>query len=456
MDILALNEYLNRIVYGFPMKLVFLLVGGYLVFFQIRWFSAPFRMARVAFSETLGAIRERAYGFGGQITPFQATMVALSATLGAGHLLGMMAAVLVGGPGAVLWMWLGYLLGTGTKFAEATLAVHYRRRFADGSVSGGPMYYLSRGLPRLRFLGHLFAFFAAVAAFGIGNLSQAGAVGGALAPLGAPPALVGLFLALLVGVVLGGGIVRVARFAQVVVPLKLLLFLVAVLPLFVLYAGKVPEALALVFRAAFSPEAALGGAAGYSLFAALNAGLGRGIFANEAGLGSAPIAHAQAQVDHPVRQGFWGVTEMFVSFLVTSLTALTFIASGLWQKGGTATEAAQVLFQAHPLGGAILALAVAVFALGTMVSWGFYGEEAAAFLLGEGIRWPYRLTFATLAFVGPLGGLEAFLAVSDTLNGLMALPNLLGLVLLGSVVGRLVYGFFRGEPWVPPRATPGR
>jgi len=451
MDILTLNEHLNRIVYGFPMKLVFLLVGAYLVISQIRWFSAPLRMVRVSFSETLGAIRERAYGFGGQITPFQATMVALSATIGTGHLLGMLAAILLGGPGAVFWMWLGYFFGTGTKFAEATLAVHYRRRFADGSVPGGPMYSLSRGLPRLRFLGHLFAFFTALSAFGIGNFSQAGAVGGALAPLGAPPALVGLFLAVLVGVVLGGGIVRVARFAQVVVPLKLLLFLVAVGPLLALYGGRLLEALALVFRAAFSPEAALGGAAGYSLFAAINAGLGRGIFANEAGLGSAAIAPAQAQVDPPVRQGFWGVTEMFISFLVTSLTALTFIASGLWQKGGSAAEAAQALFQAYPLGGVVLALTVAVFALGTMVAWGFYGEEAAAFLFGGGIRWPYRLTFATLAFVGPLGGLEAFLAISDTLNGLMAIPNLLGLVLLGGVVGRLVYGFFRGEPWVPPR-----
>ncbi|AFV75158.1 amino acid carrier protein [Thermus oshimai] len=451
MDILTLNEYLNRIVYGLPMKLVFLLVGAYLVVFRIRWFSAPLRMMRVSFSETLGAIRERTYGFGGQITPFQATMVALSATVGTGHLLGMLAAVLVGGPGAVFWMWLGYFFGTGSKFAEATLAVHYRRRYADGSVAGGPMYYLSRGLPRFRFLGALFALFAAVAAFGIGNLAQAGAVGGALAPLGLPPALVGLGLALLVGVVLGGGIARVARFAQVVVPLKLLFFLAAFLPLLVLYAGRIPGALALVFQAAFTPEAALGGAAGYSLLAALNAGLGRGIFANEAGLGSAAIAHAQAQVDHPVRQGFWGVTEMFVSFLVTSLTALTFLASGLWQRGGSASEAASALFSAHPLGGLILALTVAVFALGTMVSWGFYGEEAAAYLFGEGIRWPYRLAFAVLAFVGPLGGLEAFLAVSDTLNGLMAIPNLIGLVLLGGVVARLVQGFFRGEPWIPPR-----
>jgi len=450
VDILAVNDVLNRLVYGFPMKLVFLLVGGYLVFFRIRWLNAPFRMLKVSFAETFGAIRERAFGFGGQITPFQATMVALSATVGTGHLLGMMAAVLVGGPGAVFWMWLGYLLGTGSKFAEATLAVHYRRRFKDGSVSGGGMYYLSRGLPRLRFLGGLFAFFAAVAAFGGGNLAQGSAVGGALSPW-VPPGLLGMFLAILLIFILGGGIRRVAFFAQYIVPLKLLLFLFAVLPLLLLYAGRFGQALALVLQAAFAPEAVLGGVAGYSLFAAINAGLGRGIFANEAGLGSASIAHAQAMVDHPVRQGFWGVTEMFVSFLVTSLTALTFIASGVWQAGGTAAEAARTLFQAHPLGGLALAATVAVFALGTMVSWGFYGEEAAAYLFGEGIRWPYRIAYAVFALVGPLGGLEGFLAVSDTLNGFMAVPNLLGLVLLGGVVQRLVQEFFQGEVWRPPK-----
>ncbi len=265
MDILALNEYLNRIVYGFPMKLAFLLVGAYLVIFQIRWFQAPLRMLRVSFAETLGAIRERAYGFGGQITPFQATMVALSATLGTGHLLGMLAAVLLGGPGAVFWMWVGYFFGTGTKFAEATLAVHFRRRFADGSVSGGPMYYLSRGLPRLRFLGHLFALFAALAAFGIGNLAQAGAVGGALVPLGLPPALVGLFLALLVGVVLGGGIVWVARFAQLVVPLKLLLFLVAVGPPGPLR-GPDPRSLGLGLPGRLHPGGGFGGRCGLHPF----------------------------------------------------------------------------------------------------------------------------------------------------------------------------------------------
>ncbi len=451
MDIMAINETLNRIVYGIPAKVFFLLVGAYLVFFQIKWFSAPLRMARVAFSETLGAIRERSYAFGGQITPFQAAMVALSAVLGTGHLIGILAAVLVGGPGAIFWMWVAYFLGTGSKFAEATLAIHFRRRFADGSLSGGAMYYLARGLPRLAFLGSAFAFFTLVAALGIGNLSQGVSVGKALEPLGVPPGITGLLLALLVGVILGRGIVRVARFAQFIVPLKLLLFLLAILPLFALYWSRIPEALLLVFQAAFNPQAALGGATGYSLIAAIDAGLGRGIFANEAGLGSSSIAHAQAQVDHPVRQGFWGVVEMFVIFLATSLVGLTFVASGLWRAGGSPVEAMEALFQVHPLGQTILALTVAVLALGTMVSWGFYGEEAAAFLLGEGIRWPYRLAYAVFAFVGPLGGLEVFLAVSDTLNGLMALPNLIGLLLLGPVVARLVQGFFRGEPWLPPR-----
>ncbi|MGQ9692178.1 MAG: alanine/glycine:cation symporter family protein [Thermaceae bacterium] len=450
MDILAVNETLNRLVYGLPMKLFFLLVGAYLGIFRIPWFRLPLRVLRITFIETFGSIRERAFGFGGQITPFQAAMVALSATVGTGHLLGMLAAVLLGGPGAVFWMWVGYFLGTGTKFAEATLAVHYRRRFKDGSVAGGPMYYLSRGLPGLRLMGGLFAFFVAVSAFGGGNLAQGAALGGVLSPW-VPPGLLGLSLGILVVVLLGGGIRRVALFAQVVVPLKLLLFLLAILPLLFLHVGKLGQALALVLQAAFTPEAALGGAAGYTLFSAIDAGLGRGIFANEAGLGSASIAHAQAMVDHPVRQGLWGVMEMLVSWLVTSLTALAFIASGLWQTAGSATEAAQALFQAHPLGGAALAATVAVFALGTMVSWGFYGEEAAAYLLGEGIRWPYRLAFGVFALAGPLGGLEGFLAVSDTLGSLTALPNLLGLVLLGGVVQRLVQGFFQGEAWRPPQ-----
>ena len=456
MDILALNEYLNRAVYGEWMMLVFILVGLYL---SLRTNFVQFARLGTALRETLGAIRERFLSFGGQITPFQAAMVAVSATIGTGHIIGMVGAVVLGGPGALLWMWIAYLVGMATKFAEAVLAVHFRRQYSDGSVLGGPMVYIRYGLgSRTAWLAALFALFTAVVAFGIGNLSQAAAVGAALAQeFDVPPAITGLLVALLVGVLLAGGIRMVARFAQMMVPLKLVLFLLAVLPLLLIHLEGLPAALALVVSSALSFQAAAAGAAGAAvslgLVEILKAGVGRGIFANEAGLGSAAIAHAQAQVDHPVRQGFWGLTEMLLSLMVTTLMALTFIASGLWQSylGGDRVEAARALFTEHPLGVALLGLLLAVFALGTMVSWGFYGEEGAAYLFGEGIRWPYRLTFATFAFVGPLGGLAALTSVADTLNGLMAIPNLIALLALGGLVGRLVREFFSGMPWQPPQ-----
>ncbi|GIW26451.1 sodium:alanine symporter family protein [Meiothermus sp.] len=456
MDVLALNDFVNRAVYGEWMMLIFILVGLYL---SLRTGFPQFSRLGIALRETFGAIRERFLSFGGQITPFQAAMVAMSATIGTGHIVGMVGAVLLGGPGAVLWMWVAYLVGMATKFAEAVLAVHFRRQYTDGSVMGGPMVYIRYGLGRrLAWLAALFALFTAIAAFGIGNLSQAGAVGAAFAQeFNVPPAITGLLVALLVGVLLGGGIRRIARFAQLVVPLKLVLFLLGILPLLFIHLGDIPAALALIVSSAFSFQAATGGAAGaaFSLGLAeiLKAGVGRGIFANEAGLGSAAIAHAQAQVDHPVRQGFWGLTEMLVSLGVTTLMALTFIASGHWQRflGGDRVEAARLLFAEHPLGVAVLGLMLAIFALGTMVSWGFYGEEGAAYLFGEGIRWPYRLTFVAFAFVGPLGGLAALTSVADTLNGLMAIPNLIALLALGGLVGRLVREFFGGMPWQPPK-----
>jgi len=455
MDILSFNAIVQTAVFGPVMMLIFLLVGLYL---SIRSAFPQFTRLGVAIRETLGAIRERFLSFGGQVSPFQAAMVAMSATVGTGHLVGMVGAVIVGGPGAVLWMWVGYLVGMATKFAEATLSVHFRRQYADGSVMGGAMLYIRYGLgKRFAWLAGLFAFFAIMASIGAGNLSQAGAVGNLLEQeFQTPPAITGLLIAILVALILGGGIVRVARFAQVVVPLKLLLFLVGVIPLLVLYGGQIPAAFSLILSSALSFPAVIGGVGGFvlaELLKILQAGMGRGIFANEAGLGSAAFAHAQAGVDHPVRQGFWGITEMLVSLLVTSLMALTFISSGLWQKfaGGNRIEAARFLFTEHPLGVGILTTMLIVFALGTMISWGFYGEESAAYLLGEGVRWPFRLTYATFAFVGPIGGLDALTSVADTLNGLMAIPNLLALVLLAPLVARLIREFFRGMPWRPPK-----
>jgi alanine or glycine:cation symporter, AGCS family len=410
MDILALNEYLNRAVYGEWMMVVFILVGLYL---SLRTNFVQFARLGTALRETLGAIRERFLRFGGHITPFQAAMVAVSATIGTGHIIGMVGAVVLGGPGALLWMWIAYLVGMATKFAEAVLAVHFRRQYSDGSVLGGPMVYIRYGLgPRMAWLAALFALFTAVAAFGIGNLSQAGAVGAALAQeFDVPPAITGLLVALLVGVLLAGGIRSVARFAQIVVPLKLMLFLLAVLPLLLIHLEGLPAALALVVSSALSFQAAAAGAAvSLGLAEILKAGVGRGIFANEAGLGSAAIAHAQAQVDHPVRQGFWGLTEMLLSLMVTTLTALTFIASGLWQSylGGDRVEAARALFTEHPLGVALLGLLLAVFCLGHYGFVGFLRRRRCCLPVWRGHPLALPPDFRDLCLCGTVGGPGCF------------------------------------------------
>ena len=450
MDPWRIVETLYRYVWGPEVMVLFLLVGAYLT--VVTGFI-QFRRLGVVVSEALGSLRERTLGLGGMITPFQATMIALGGTLGQGNLVGVAAALAVGGPGAVFWMWVAGLLGMATKFAEATLAVHYRRRFDDGTVSGGPMYYLSRGLPSgLSWLGGLYALLAALAAFGVGNLTQSSALASGLrASLGVPVGLTGLATALTVAFLLAGGIKRVAWFAQLVVPFMVVTFLVAGTTELALHVERLGSALAQIVSGAFGTQAAAGGALGLALKEVVKAGVGRGVFSNESGLGVAAIAHAQAQVDHPVRQGFWGVIEVLLDTLVVNtLMALILITSGSWERLKSPTELYVAGWQ-MPGAGVVAGFVLALFVFTTIVSWGFYGEEAACFLLGEGIRWPYRITYVVTAFVGALGGFDLFITIADTLNGLMALPNLVGLVVLGPLVGRLVAGFFRGELWVPPR-----
>ncbi len=449
MNVLAWIDLVNGWVWGFEMMLVFLAVGLYLT---ARTGFIQFARIGVVFRETLGAIRERTLGGDGEISPFQATMIAMGATIGIGNIVGVTAAILAGGPGAIFWMWIAALVGMATKFAEATLAVHYRRRFADGTVSGGPMYYIARGLG-LPWLGALFAAFAAMAAFGIGNVVQVSAIAGTLeSQLSVAPAWTGLFAGLVVAVVLAGGVRRIARVAQALVPLMVLFYLILAVSVLALNAAGVWPALRSIFESAFSLQAGFGGAVGVATIEMIKAGVGRGIFSNEAGLGSAAIAHAQAQVDHPVRQGFWGAMEVFVdSIVINTFTALVVLSTGAWMNGGAPYEVLGEGFGSVASAQMLLALALALFAFTTLISWAFYGEEAAAYLFGEGIRWPYRLAFVVMAFVGGLGSFEVLITLSDTVNGLMAIPNLIALLLLGGVVAKLTRGFFSGEPWKPPK-----
>ncbi len=448
MNVMEWIDQINGWVWGFEMMLVFLAVGLYLT---VRTGFIQFARIGIIFRETLGAIRERALGSGGDVSPFQATMVALGATLGSGNIIGVASAILIGGPGAIFWMWMAGLVGMATKFAEAVLAVHYRRQFADGSVSGGPMYYIARGLG-MPWLGALFAVFAAIAAFGIGNVVQVSAMAGAFENnLGVPPVWTGLFAAILVAYALAGGIKRIAAFAQVLVPIMIFLYLAIAIAALITHASGIIPAFVSIFQAAFTPQAGFGGAVGVTAKEMIKAGVGRGIFSNEAGLGSAAIAHAQAQVDHPVRQGFWGAMEVFIdTIVINTFTALVLLSVGSWMRGGKPFDVLLGSFSSLGPAKSLMAVVLILFVFTTLVSWAFYGEEAATFLFGEGIRWPYRLAYVVVAFVGGLGSFSALIRLSDTMNGLMAIPNLIALVLLGGVVARLTRGFFSGEPCLPP------
>ncbi|MBB6097465.1 AGCS family alanine or glycine:cation symporter [Deinobacterium chartae] len=445
---------LNGIFFGLYAMALFVVAGGILT---VRTGFLQFRRFRVIMSETIGSIRERNLVRGsGQITPFQATMVALSGTVGAGNITGVATALLIGGPGAIFWMWVIALLGMATKFAEATLAVHFRQLFNDGSVSGGPMYYLSRGL-KLPWMGTLWAALTLGAAFGIGNLTQISTFSETLvSAFNIPTALIGMGAALLVLVTIGGGIVRIARFSQVAFPLMLVIYAVTTLGVIIANITHLPSALASIFGGAFGLAQVGGGVAGYAIMQVLKAGLGRGIFSNEAGFGSSAVAHAQAQVDHPVRQGFWGAFEVFLdTFVINTLTALAVLSVPdiLQTTGGTA---AQLMVDAvTSVGGlsgvwsALLALSIALFTLTTAMTWAFYAEEACIYLFGDGSRWPFRLLWAAVIFLAPLTTLDQVVLVSDTLNGMMALPNLIGLLALAPLLARLVASFFNGDEYRP-------
>jgi AGCS family alanine or glycine:cation symporter len=443
LDFIIQNPILALLLLG-----LFVMVG---LWSSVRLGFPQFVQLKVAASETLGAIRESSMGSGGLITPFQASMLGQAFVLGNGQVLGTMTAILAGGPGAVLWMWVGYLLGMVIQFAEAILAVHFRRQFADKGVSGGPIQSIARGLgERFKGLAWVYALLISGALLGTGALFQSGTASNMLyAALKVPPALTALVLAIGIGVLSIGGIRSLAKAAVIVVPLSLGVFLLAVVPLLVVFAAKLPAVVISVFGSAFSFKAALGGAAGLAIVKIL-AGLGQGLLASTAGLGLTSMALSQAQVDHPVRQGFWGLMLMLVSLAVSTLTALVFLASGVWQGGADALSAVSRVFESHFLGSNVLAVLVLLFALGGLMASVFLGEEGFVHILGDGFRIPYRVIFATMVFIGPLGGLQAFMGLSYIALALAGMINLAVLLVLGKVVAGLMQDFFNGEAWFPP------
>ncbi len=374
-------------------------------------------------------------------------MTALSATVGTGNIAGVATAVFLGGPGALFWMWLTALVGMATKYSEAVLAVRFREVDERGDHVGGPMYYIRNGLgQKWAWLGVLFAIFAAIAGFGIGNTVQANSVADVMeASFGVPHWLTGLILMVLVGAVLIGGIRRIGQVASALVPFMAISYLVAGLLVLAINANEIPAALALVFEHAFSPIAAEGGFAGAAVWAAIRFGVARGIFSNEAGLGSAPIAHAAAQTKNPINQGMVAMLGTFIdTLIICSITGLVIITSGTWTAGVSGAELTSMAFaEALPgIGNYLVAIALAVFAFTTILGWSFYGERCIEFLFGVKAIVPYRVAWIVAIPVGATLNLGFVWLVADTLNAMMALPNLVALLLLSPVVFKLTREHF--------------
>lgn len=375
-----------------------------------------------------------AVGGEGTVAPYKALATSLSATVGVGNIAGVSIAIATGGPGSIFWMFLTGIVGMATKFAEIAVALEYREKDERGSPRGGAMYVLSKGF-RLPWLGVLFAIFCALAAFGIGNMTQANTVATVLAPHGIPHWVTGLTLAGVTALVVLGGIRRIADVAAVLVPGMCAIYVGGAIFILLTHLSELPGAVELILRSAFNGQAAVGGFIGASVRSAMQTGIARGLFSSEAGMGSAPMVHVAAVTDHPVRQATFGIVGVFVDTVVVCLlTAGTVISTGLWSSGMTGAKLTSHAFaQGLPgeWGGQIVTVAVALFGFSTIIGWSYYGETGFTYLFGARTNLPYRVAWVVAVFVGAVGGLEVVWSVSDTLNALMAVPNLVAV--LGSV-----------------------
>ncbi len=437
-----INDFVNGIVWGPP--ILILIIGAGLIVSSVTGFVV-YRKFGFILKNTFGKMLDKQAASESGVTPFQAVSTALAATVGTGNIAGVATAIVSGGPGAVFWMWFAAIVGMTTKFAEVTLAVAYREKNEKGEYSGGPMYYIKNGLG-WGWMAKLFAAFGSLAAFGIGCMTQANSIASAFnQSFGLPNYIMGIFLAVVAAIILIGGIKRIGQFAEKVVPFMAAFYILGALVILFLEANKIPAAFASIFQNAFTLEAAVGGGLGFTMMQAIRYGVARGVFTNEAGLGSAPIAHASATTDHPVRQGMWGAFEVFVdTILICSMTALVILTSGVHLstdfKGAALTTAA--FNSGFPGGGYIVTLGILLFAFTTIVGWCYYGEKCMEYLFGSKTILPYRIVYIILVFVGTVTSLDLVWGISDTFNGLMAVPNLIAVIALAGVLHKLVQNFF--------------
>ena len=456
--ILALNDLVWQ---PFAMPLVLVVVGGLITVMtgvvQVRRFPTALRMVMA------GAFTRATPGpDDGTITQFQALSTALASTVGNGNIGGVATAILIGGPGAVFWMWVTAALGMATKYAEAVAGVHFRVRRENGELASGPMYYITRGVPNRRLgsvLAYLFAFFGACTAlFGTGNMAQSNTVArtfaeaartvvGVEVPLWVP----GLLITVTVGLVLLGGIRRIAAVAERLVPAMIVVYVLAASLYILLNLTAIPAVVAQIVTNALTPSAAVGGFAGATMAQVIAAGVSRGVLSNEAGLGSAPIAHGIAQVDHPAQQGVVGIFEVFMdTIVVCSMTAFVILTSGLWTdpayQGASGDLTAAALSTSVPLASILVALCSFLFGFSTLIGWSYYGEKCVEFMFGSRVITWYRVIFTAMILVGSLVSVPLVWAIGTLLNGFMAFPNLIGLAFLVGTVRTLTRDYFGSSP----------
>jgi alanine or glycine:cation symporter, AGCS family len=431
----------NGVVWG-PVMLVLILGVGF--FLQVGLKFMPILRLGKGFSLLFNGRTSQGKG---QISPFNALMTSLSATIGTGNIAGVATAIFLGGPGALFWMWMTALVGMATKYAEAVCAVKYRETDELGNFVGGPMYYIKNGLAsHWHWLGWAFALFGAIAAFGIGNGVQANGVAHVLdANFGLNPSITGVILMVLTAAVILGGITRIGAVAGKLVPIMAVAYIAAGLVVLFVNIGAIGETLGLVFTYAFTPSAAQGGFAGAAVWAAIRFGVARGVFSNEAGLGSAPIAHAAASTKGPVNQGLIAMLGTFIdTIIVCSITGLAIIASGAWTSGESGAALTSLAFEMSlpGIGGYLIAIALSIFAFTTILGWSFYGEKCVEFFFGYRALVPYRVLWIIMIYFGATADLGFIWLLADTFNAMMAIPNLIALALLSPIVFKLTREFF--------------
>ena len=432
------NSVVNGFVWG-PVMLTLLIGTG--LFLSFRTNFLQFRKFVYVMSHTIGSVfkKEQHNKDASGVSAFQAVATAMAGTIGTGSIAGIATAIVSGGPGAVFWMWVSALLGMITKYSEIVLSLKYREKNEEGKWVGGPMYYIQNGLG-LKWLAAIFAVCAMLACLGTGNATQSNSISIALeSTLGVSPWATGIVLCILVAAVILGGMRRIASVNEKLVPFMAVFYVAGAIVALILNIKEVPAAFALIFREAFNLKSAAGGVAGYGIMTAMHYGFARGVFSNEAGLGSAPIAHAASSTKDPVDQGLWGMFEVFfTTIIICTLSALTILTTGLWQTGefqGAALSIASFNKIIPGIGGVIVTLGTIFFACSTILGWAYYGEVSVQYLFkNKSAVWVYRVIYVGVTLVGAIGSLDLIWSISETMNGFMAIPNLIGIVGLYKVV----------------------